>query len=91
MITINRGHGRISEEPPVMLYACGKVEGFSFPDSEVGWEASFIHSTRHFIEALRTGAAPHLTGAEGREILRFTLAAQLSADAGRAVRVDEVI
>jgi predicted dehydrogenase len=91
VITINRGHGRIAEEPPLMLFAGGKVEGFSFPDGEVGWEASFIHSTRHFIEALRTGAMPHLTGAEGREILRFTLAAQLSAEKGRAVRVDEVI
>lgn len=90
VITINRGHGRIAEEPPVVLYADGKVQGFSFPDSEVGWEASFIHSTRHFIESLRTGAAPRLTGADGREILRFTLAAQRSAELGRAVRVDEV-
>ena len=91
VITINRGHGRIAEEPPVMLYAGGRSEGFSFPDAELGWEASFIHATRHFIAALRAGSAPRLTGAEGREILRFTLAAQRSAELGRAVRVDEVV
>ena len=90
VITINRGHGRISDQPPVMLYAGGKSEGFAFADADLGWQASFIHSTRHFIAALRSGAQPRLTGEEGRDILRFTLAAQLSAALGRAVRVDEV-
>jgi predicted dehydrogenase len=90
VIAIARGHGRLVEGPALTLYAGGKSEGFSFPDAELGWEASFIHSTRHWIQALRTGAAPHLTGEEGRDILKFTLAAQLSAELGRAVRVDEV-
>ena len=90
VITINRGHGRITDQPPVMLYAGGKSEGFAFADADLGWQASFIHSTRHFIAALRSGAQPRLTGEDGRDILRFTLAAQLSAALGRAVRVDEV-
>lgn len=90
VIAMARGHGRLVEGPALTLYADGKSVGFSFPDAELGWEASFIHSTRHWIEALRTGAAPHLTGEEGRDILKFTLAAQLSAELGRAVRVDEV-
>jgi predicted dehydrogenase len=90
VIAIARGHGRIVEGPALWLHADGRSEGFSFPDSDLGWEASFIHSTRHWIECLRTGATPHLTGEEGRDILKFTLAAQLSAELGRAVRVDEV-
>ena len=90
VITIARGHGRVVEGPALTLHAGGRAEGFSFPDAELGWEASFIHSTRHWIEALRTGKPPLLTGEEGRDILRFTLAAQLSAERGRAVRVDEV-
>ncbi len=90
VITINRGHGRISDQPPVMLYAGGRSEGFAFADADLGWQASFIHSTRHFIAALRSGDQPRLTGEDGRDILRFTLAAQLSAELGRAVRVDEV-
>jgi predicted dehydrogenase len=90
VISMARGHGRLVEGPALMLHAGGKSVGYSFPDAELGWEASFIHSTRHWIEALRTGAAPHLTGEQGRDILKFTLAAQLSAELGRAVRVDEV-
>ena len=90
VISINRGHGRLGDQPPLILQAGGRVEGFSFPDAELGWEASFVHSTRHWIESLRAGTAPHLTAAEGRDVLRFTLAAQLSARLGRAVRVDEV-
>jgi predicted dehydrogenase len=90
VISIARGHGRIVEGPALWLHAGGKSEGFSFPDAELGWEASFIHSTRHWIESLRNGTTPHLTGEEGRDILKFTLAAQLSAELGRVVRVDEV-
>src|SRR5690606_6880552 len=60
VIAIARGHGRVVEGPPVMLYAGGKAEGFSLPDADLGWEASFIHSTRHWIESLRAGTPPHL-------------------------------
>jgi len=88
VICINRGHGRIADQPAVLLYRNGGVEGFS--DMETGWEASFVESTRHFIAALRSGTAPRLSGEDGREILRFTLAALLSAEKGHAVRVDEV-
>lgn len=91
VISITRGHGRLGDQPPLILQAGGRVEGFSFPDAELGWQASFVHSTRHWIESLRAGTAPHLTAAEGRDVLRFTLAAQQSARLGRAVRVDEVV
>ena len=90
VISITRGHGRLGDQPPLILQAGGRVEGFSFPDAELGWQASFVHSTRHWIESLRAGTPPHLTAAEGRDILRFTLAAQHSAKLGRAVRVSDV-
>lgn len=45
---------------------------------------------RHFINALRSGDPPALTAQQGREVLRFTLAGQLSDRLGRAVRIDEV-
>ena len=90
VISVAREHRRIVEGPALWLHAGGKSEGFSFADADRGWEASCVHSTRHWIEALRTGARPHLTGEEGRDILKFTLAALLSAELGRAVRGDEV-
>ena len=52
-----------------------------------GWEQSFIHATRHLIDALHTGAQPRLTGPEGRAILRSLLAAQHAARTGQSVRV----
>jgi predicted dehydrogenase len=90
IIWINRGHGRTTDGPPLVLYADGRTEGFGFADADTGWQASFVHSVRHFIAALRTGGPPRLTAAEGREVLRFTLAAQRAQELGRAVRLDEV-
>ncbi len=90
VIFINRGHGRITDGPATIFCANGKTEGFNFSDADLGWPASFVHSVRHFIAALRSGEAPRLTGEQGREVLRFTLAGQLSAALGRAVRLDEV-
>jgi len=66
-----------------MLYADGEMRGFSNLAS--GWEVSFVESTRHHIDALLSGATPVLTGEQGREILRFALAAQESALTERAV------
>lgn len=90
IIWINRGHGRTTDGPPLTLYADGRTESFGFADADTGWQASFRHSVRHFIGALRTGGPPLLTARQGRDVLRFTLAGQLSSKLGRAVRVDEV-
>ena len=85
VIWVNRGHGRLFDQPPLVLYADDEVRSFSGMDA--GWEASFAASTRHHIEALLEGRPPFLTGRQGAEILRFALAAQESARIGRAVRV----
>jgi predicted dehydrogenase len=59
----------------------------TFSDMPVGWEHSFINSTRHFIVAYFKGEPPSLTGQQGREILRFALAAQESARTGQSVKL----
>ena len=85
VIWVNRGHGRLFDQPPLVLYADDEVRSFS--GMEAGWEASFAASTRHHIDALLEGRPPFLTGRQGAEILRFALAAQESARTGRAVRI----
>jgi predicted dehydrogenase len=85
IIWINGGHGRLGGPPPVALYRDGQLSAYHGMD--VGWEASFVHSTRHYIDALINGGAPSLTAAEGREVLRFALAAEESARVGRAVEM----
>ena len=85
VIWVNRGHGRLFDQPPVVMYADDEVH--SFTGMEAGWEASFVASTHHHIDALLEGRPPFLTGRQGAEILRFALAAQESARTGRAVRL----
>ena len=85
VIWINGGHGRLTDSPPVILSRDGQTRTFS--DIPAGWEQSFIHATRHLIDALHDGGPPRLTGPEGRTILRSLLAAQESASTGHAVRV----
>ena len=55
VIEITRGHGKLFDRPPVILYRDRQTRSFS--DMEVGWEQSFILSTRHFIDALHAGGA----------------------------------
>jgi predicted dehydrogenase len=85
VLWITRGHGKMMDIPPVIVYRDRKIHAHS--DMPVGWEHSFINSTRHFINAYFAGQSPSLTAWEGREILRFALAAQESARSGQVVRL----
>ena len=85
VIWINCGHGRLGDPPPLALYRDGQVQ--TYHNLETGWESSFVHSTRHYIHALTNGLPPSLTASEGRQILKFALAAEQSARIGRAVEV----
>lgn len=85
VLWITRGHGKMLDVPPVVLYRDRKV--YTHSDMPVGWEHSFINSTRHFIDAYFAGDPPSLTAWQGREILRFALAAQQSAREGHAVKL----
>ncbi len=85
VIWITRGHGKMMDVPPVVMYKDMKT--YTYSDMPVGWEHSFINSTRQFIDSFFKGEPPSLTGEQGRDILRFALAAQESSREGRSVRV----
>ena len=85
VIWVTRGHAKMMDVPPVVLYKDRQTRTFS--DMPVGWEHSFINSTRQFIDAFFAGETPQLSGADGREVLRFALAAQESARLGRAIQL----
>ena len=76
VLWINCGHGRLGNPAPLAVYRDGQVT--TYHDMETGWEASFVASTQHHIDALTSGTAPRLTPEEGRDILRFALAAEES-------------
>jgi predicted dehydrogenase len=85
VIWVTRGHGKMLDVAPVVLYRDGKT--FCYSDMQTGWEHSFINSTLHFIDACLKGQPPVLSGEQGREILRLVLAAHESAQSGRSVRL----
>ena len=83
VIWVNRGHGQLGRVVPVQLHRDGVTTDYRA--LETGWETSFLHATRHGIEALRRGEQPRLSGRDAREVLRFALAAQEAARSGAAV------
>lgn len=85
VIWVTRGHGKMMDVPPVLLYKNRQTRTFS--DMPVGWEYSFINSTRQMIDAWFAGEPPQLTGEDGRDVLRFALAAQESARIGQVVKL----
>ena len=88
VIWVTRCSGEMLAGPPLVMYRDGETRAFH--DIESDWAASFLAGTRAFIEAIQKGGRPELTAEEGREVLRFALAAQRSAAEGRPVRVEEV-
>jgi predicted dehydrogenase len=85
IIWVNRGHGRMLEIPPVILYRDRQMRAFS--DMNTRWDQSFKRSTRHFIDALLNGEPPVLTGEQGRDIMRWCVAAEKSAATGKRVKL----
>lgn len=85
VIWVTRGHGNLLDMPPVILYRENQMRTFTNIPSD--WKYSFMNATRHFIDAYFKGETPLLTGEQGREVLRFTLAAQEAARTGQPVRL----
>ena len=74
--------------PPLVIYRDGETRALHDIDSD--WASSFVEGTRAFVRAVREGGQPELSAEEGREVLRFSLAAQLAAKEGRAVALAEM-
>lgn len=77
VLWVTRGHGRMLDVAPVVLYRDGRTTHVD--DVDPDWGTSFVASGQNFVDALLHGGAPVLTGEQGRELLRFSLAAHESA------------
>ena len=77
VIWVTRGHGRMLDVAPVVLYRGGRTEHFD--DMDADWGASFERSGKHFVDVLLDGGDPVLSGAQGRAVLAMSLAALRSA------------
>jgi len=72
---------------PVVLYKDGKLT--EFWDEPSDWQDAFIHSTHDFINAIKEGREPVLSGERGREVLAFALAAIDSSACKKEVYLDQ--
>ena len=89
LIWVTRCTGQMLPLPPVIVYRDGRVQAFD--DMESDWASSFVAATRDFIDGLAEGRQPELNPQEAREVLRFSLAAHLSARERREVLLDELL
>ena len=85
VLWINCGHGYIGNFAPVIVYRDGEIK--EYRDMNIGWEQSFILSTRHFINILKKGGEPILNVNQARDILKFSLAAEQSAKQNKTIDI----
>jgi len=71
---------------PVLLYRDGELK--EYWDVKHDWADSFEASTLDFIDAVKNNRAPVLTGEQGREVLKFALAAMDSAEKKQEIYLD---
>ena len=63
VLWVTRGHGRLGDRPPVILYRDGETTGFSAMPT--GWEESFVARPATPSRRCATGGTPVLTGGAG--------------------------
>ena len=86
-IWVNRCTSMLLDRPAVEMYRDGETT--AFPDVDSDWGASFVAGVHDFVDAVAEGRQSELSGEEGRAVLQFCRAAQLSAKEGREVRPEE--
>jgi predicted dehydrogenase len=88
VIWVNRCSGEMLPGPPVLVYRDGEMRAIE--DMETDWASGFVQASRAFVRATQEGGQPDLSAEEGREVLRFSLAAHRSAREGRPVALEEM-
>jgi len=73
-----RGYGYALEK-------AGSTQGWTFTVFEEAFNQGYPQELRHFVQCVQTGAAPLVTGEDGRAVLEIIYAAYASARLGRKV------
>ena len=88
-IWVNRCTSMLLDRPALEMYRDGKTT--QFPEVDSDWGTSFVAGVHDFVDAIAEGRQSPLSGEEGKAVLRFCRAAQLSAQEGREVRPEETV
>jgi len=74
--------------PPIVIYKDGNIQKMN--DFKKDWKFSFINATNYFINVVKNGGEPILSGEMARYILQFNLAAIKSAQINKEVFLDDL-
>ncbi len=88
ILVINRCTGNIYEGPVLSHFDGSKW--MSYENIESDWGQGFVGATYNFIDSIKGDAEPLLSGEQGREILKTTLAIIKSSQERREVYVAEM-
>ena len=80
--------GQRLDRAPIEMYRDGEITRID--DIDPDYATSFSLAVRDFVDAALDGRETEMTGAEAREVLRFSLAILRSGKEGREVAIDEV-
>ncbi len=69
------------------LEKAGGTQGWSFALAEEAHQQGYPHEMQHFVDCLRTGQSPRVTGHDGRAVLEMLLGAYAAAGRAAAVRL----
>ena len=63
----------------------GSTQGWTFPIFEEAYNQGYPNELRHFIQCVRTGSQPLVTGEDGKAVLEILYAAYASAKEGKKI------
>ena len=70
------------------MFRDGQMTAFNI---DADWGTSFKLGVSDFIDAIIENRQPPITGEEGKRVLQFCKAIELSAAEGREVHLDEIV
>ena len=88
VLWITRCTGKMLQIPTLIVYKDGNMTEYNSLRDD--WADSFIDSTKDFINALKDNRPQRLTGEDGKEVLKFSLAALKSGKENRPIKMDEM-
>jgi predicted dehydrogenase/putative sterol carrier protein len=87
ILRIHRCSGNIETSPVLSIF---KGKSTEFIDMDSDWSLGFKGAAQNFVDSIKGTSIPLLSGKQGREVLRFSLAVQKAARLNREVYLEEL-
>lgn len=87
-ISISRCSAQFMDCPALVLTKSGNR--VCFDDIRADWQDSFTDSTRHFVQCVKHGTEPLLTGERGKKVIQFAFACIIAGKIRAEVRPDQI-